>query len=74
MSTATEGRAPSSPLQLSWREWLEVFKRTGKQFIADDCMGLGQQVAFSSLFAFLPTVILLIGLLGLFGTGSFRLG
>ena len=72
MSTATEkGRAPSSPLQLSWREWVAAFKRTGKQFIADDCMGLGQQVAFSSLFAFLPTVILLIGLLGLFGDGAF---
>jgi membrane protein len=72
LSTATEkGRAPSSPLQLSWREWLDVFKRTGKQFIADDCMGLGQQVAFSSLLAFLPTVILLIGLFGLFGNGAF---
>ena len=74
MSTATEtggGRAPSSPLQLSWREWLDVFKRAGKQFMADDCMGLGQQVAFSSLLAFLPTVILLIGLLGLFGNGAF---
>ena len=34
-------------------------------------MGLGQQVAFSSLLAFLPTVILLIGLLGLFGSGAF---
>ena len=34
-------------------------------------MGLAQQVAFSSLLAFLPTVILLIGLLGLFGTGAF---
>ena len=34
-------------------------------------MGLGQQVAFSSLFAFLPTVILLIGLLGLFGDRAF---
>jgi membrane protein len=74
LSTATEtgeGRAPSSPLQLSWREWLAVFKRTGKQFIADDCMGLGQQVAFSSLLAFLPSVILLIGLLGLFGDRAF---
>jgi membrane protein len=72
LSTATEkGRAPSSPLQLSWREWLAVFKRTGKQFVADDCMGLGQQVAFSSLLAFLPTVILLIGLFGLFGNGAF---
>ena len=34
-------------------------------------MGLSQQVAFSSLLAFLPSVILLIGLLGLFGTGAF---
>jgi membrane protein len=42
-----------------------------KQFLEDDCMGLAQQVAFSALLAFLPTVILLIGLLGLFGTGAF---
>ena len=40
--------------------------------MADDCMGLGQQVAFSALLAFLPTVILLIGLLGLFGSGAFN--
>ena len=75
MSTATEtgeGRAPSSPLQLSLREWIDVFKRAAKQFMAHDCMGLGQQVAFSSLLAFLPTVILLIGLLGLFGSGAFN--
>jgi membrane protein len=39
--------------------------------MADDCMGLAQQVAYSSLLAFLPAVILLIGLLGLFGTGAF---
>jgi membrane protein len=75
LSTATEtggGRAPASPLQLSRREWVDVFKRAGKRFMADDCMGLGQQVAFSSLLAFLPTVILLIGLLGLFGSGAFN--
>jgi membrane protein len=74
LSTATDaerGRAPASPLELSWREWLDVLKRAGKQFMADDCMGLAQQVAFSSLLAFLPTVILLIGLLGLFGPGAF---
>ena len=35
-------------------------------------MGLSQQVAFSALLAFLPTVILLIGLLGLFGAGAFN--
>ncbi|MDX6490019.1 MAG: rane protein [Gaiellaceae bacterium] len=50
---------------------MDVLKRAGRQFLADDCMGLAQQVAFSSLLAFLPTVILLIGLLGLFGPGAF---
>jgi membrane protein len=75
LSTATErhtGRAPSGPLKLSWREWLDVFKRAAKEFMADDCMGLAQQVAYSSLLAFLPTVILLIGLLGLFGDSAFN--
>jgi membrane protein len=74
LSTATStesGRAPAGPLQLSWGEWLDVFKRAAKQFLADDCMGLAQQVAFSALLAFLPTVILLIGLLGLLGPDAF---
>ena len=30
-------------------------------------MGLAQQVAFSSLLAFIPAVVLIVGLLGLFG-------
>jgi membrane protein len=75
LSTATDtqtGRAPAGPLKLSWREWFDVLKRTGQEFMADDCMGLAQQVAFSALLAFLPTVILLIGLLGLFGDSAFN--
>ncbi len=70
MSTAADaeiGRVPSGPHRLSAREWLDAFKRTFKQFLADDCMGLSQQVAFSSLLAFFPSVILLVGLLGLIG-------
>ncbi len=73
MSTAAErpladvGRVPSGPHRLSPREWLQALKRTGKQFLADDCMGLSQQVAFSSLLAFFPSVILMVGLLGLIG-------
>lgn len=68
MSTAAEaevGRVPPGPHKLSPREWLAVFRRTAKDFLADDCMGLAQQVAFSSLLAFFPSVILLVGLLGL---------
>jgi membrane protein len=72
LSGATElaedvGTVPSGPHRLSLREWLNVLKRTFKEFLADDCLGLAQQVAFSSLLAFFPAMILLVGLLGLIG-------
>ena len=72
MSTATDagprtGRAPSGPERLTAREWLDVFKRSGKQFLADDCMGLSQQVAYSSLLAFFPAMIFLVTFLDLIG-------
>jgi membrane protein len=72
LSTATDnsariGHAPSGPERLSLREWLDVFKRTGRQFMADDCMGLSQQVAYSSLLAFFPAMIALIAFLDLVG-------
>jgi membrane protein len=61
------GDVPSGPQRLAAREWLDVFKRAGKEFLADDAMGLSQQIAFSSLLAFFPAMILLVGLLGLIG-------
>jgi membrane protein len=70
LSTAAEvevGRVPPGPHRLSAREWAAALKRSGKDFLADDCLGLAQQVAFSSLLAFFPAVILLVGLLGLIG-------
>ena len=72
MSTATDeraqtGHAPSGPERLSFREWLDALKRTGKDFMADDCMGLSQQVAYSSLLAFFPAMIALIALLDIVG-------
>jgi membrane protein len=51
--------------RFSRSELVDVLKRTGKQFLADDCMGLAQQVAYSSLLAFFPAVIALVGLLDL---------
>ena len=64
-TTAQVGRAPSSPGRLRPGEWVDVFKRTFKEFVRDDCVGLAQQVAYSSLLAFFPAVIFLVGLLGL---------
>jgi membrane protein len=50
---------------LTVRSSLEIAKRAGQRFLADDCMGLAQQVAYSSLLAFFPAVAFLLGLLGL---------
>jgi membrane protein len=61
----TVGHAPSEPLRLSRSEWLSVLKRTATEFLADDCMGLAQQVAYSSLLAFFPALVALVGLLDL---------
>jgi membrane protein len=61
------GRTPSSPWRLSAREWVDVLKRAFKSFLADDAMGLSAQVAFSSLLAFFPAVVFLVGLLDLVG-------
>jgi membrane protein len=71
LSTATDaerraGGAPDSPKKLSRRDWLDVLKRAGGEFVADDCMGLSQACAYSSMLAFFPAVIFLLGLLGTF--------
>jgi membrane protein len=71
LSTATEqearaGRAPTSPEKLTASEWLASIKRSFSEFMKDDCMGLSQQIAYSSLLAFFPAVAFLIGALGLF--------
>jgi membrane protein len=72
LSTATEhrrarvGRAPSSPERLSRGEWIAALKGSFSAFMRDDCMGLSQQIAYSSLLAFFPAVAFVIGALGLF--------
>src|ERR671925_25226 len=59
-------RTPSSPERLSRGEWLAALKRSFTEFMHDDCMGLAQQIAYSSLLAFFPAVAFLVGALGLF--------
>ncbi len=52
---------------MSRADWSTVFKQTGQRFLADDCLGLAKQVAYSSLLAFFPAVLALVGLLDLIG-------
>jgi membrane protein len=63
---AATGHVPQSPRRLGAGEWIAVLKRTGQQFMADDCMGLAQQVAYSAMLAFFPAIAFLLGLMGLF--------
>jgi hypothetical protein len=66
LSTATErdagvGHAPGSPAKLTLPDWRAALKRSFTQFLKDDCMGLSQQVAYSSLLAFFPAVAFVVG-------------
>jgi membrane protein len=56
--------AADEPLKLSRGEWLAGAKRAGSAFLADDCMGLAKQVAYSWMLAFFPAVAFFLGLLG----------
>jgi membrane protein len=47
-------------------EWLAAVKRSFKEFLQDDCMGLAKQIAYSSLLAFFPAVAFIVGALGIF--------
>jgi membrane protein len=71
LATATERsakprRPPRSPERLSRAEWLAALKRSFSEFMQDDCVGLAQQIAYSSLLAFFPAMAFLVGALGLF--------
>jgi membrane protein len=59
------GPAPSRSLRLRLSGWKDVLKRTLKEFMKDDCMGLSQEVAYSALLAFFPTVAFILGFLGM---------
>ena len=61
------GEPPQSPRRLTLPEWRAALRRSFSSFVKDDCMDLSKQIAYSSLLAFLPAVVLLVGLLGLFG-------
>jgi membrane protein len=69
--SAEAERAVHSPFRLGVADWSAALRSTAGEFFADDCMGLAKQVAFSSLLAFFPAVVLLVGLLGLIGSGAY---
>jgi membrane protein len=56
--------AAATPQKLSRADWLAGAKRAVSAFLADDCMGLAQQIAYSWMLAFFPAIAFFLGLLG----------
>jgi membrane protein len=46
--------------------WPELFKRTGREFIADNCLGLAAQLAYYLLLALVPAMVFLLALVSFF--------
>jgi len=44
-----------------------IVRRALANFLANDCMGLAKEIAYSSLLAFFPAIVALVGLLDLLG-------
>ena len=65
MNETDAGPAPSRSLRLRLSGGKDVLRRTLKEFMKDDCMGLSQEVAYSALLAFFPTVAFILGFLGM---------
>lgn len=45
-------------------QWFSAIKQTVQEFLADDAMGLGAEMAYHFLFALFPTLLMVFALLG----------
>ena len=50
--------------------WTELLKRTGREFMADDCLGLAAQLAYYFFLALFPTLLFVLALASFFPLGN----
>lgn len=71
MSSKTQAQpGPSGPTDLGRRTWLEVLKRTVKQFQADNLTDWAAALTYYGLLSLFPALLVLISSLGLVGHGT----
>ena len=70
MESATHTNAPSGPLKLRARSWLDVLKRTAKEFQEDQLTDLAAGLTYYAVLAIFPALIALISILGLVGSSA----
>ena len=60
------GRRATSPWQIPWRGWKDIFLRTYKEIQEDRLLAVAAGVVFFGLLAFFPAVTAFVSLYGLF--------
>jgi len=60
------GRFSSSPFEMTWAGWMEIFHRTGRSAIDDRIMTVAASVAFYALLSFVPGLSVLVTIYGIF--------
>ena len=63
-------KAPTGPLKLRTRSWLQVLKRTAKEFQDDQLTDLAAGLTYYAVLAIFPALIALVSVLGLVGDSA----
>ena len=68
--TATNGRTPQTPTDLSKRTWIGTLKRTLREFKEDDLTLLAAALTYYGILSLFPALLVLLSLLGLAGQST----
>jgi membrane protein len=63
-------RTPSGPLKLRARSWIDVLKRTAREFQDDQLTDLAAGLTYYAVLAIFPALIALVSILGLVGDSA----
>jgi membrane protein len=64
------GPPPETPTDLSKRSWIEVVKRTVREFKEDDLTLLAAALTYYAVLSIFPALLVLVSILGLLGTSA----
>jgi membrane protein len=70
MATSEATQAPDQPTDVKGRGWLQVLKRTGKEFSADNLTDWAAALTYYSVLSIFPALIALISIVGLVGDSA----
>lgn len=63
-------RKPDDPTDITKRSWMYVFKKTLREFSADQCTDLAAGLTYYAVLALFPALLAVVSVLGLFGAAE----